>query len=38
LQLIGARHDDIGVLQLAAAWERLRRPPPAWPEPPSPQA
>ena len=35
LQIIGKRHDDIGVLQLAAAWERLRPPPPPWPGPPS---
>jgi Asp-tRNA(Asn)/Glu-tRNA(Gln) amidotransferase A subunit family amidase len=35
LQIIGRRHDDLGVLRLARAWERLRpadalRP---WPEP-----
>lgn len=37
LQLIGKRHDDLGVLRLARAWERLRpdgavR---AWPTPPA---
>jgi Asp-tRNA(Asn)/Glu-tRNA(Gln) amidotransferase A subunit family amidase len=37
LQIAGRRHDDLGVLRLARAWERLRpagalRP---WPEPPS---
>jgi aspartyl-tRNA(Asn)/glutamyl-tRNA(Gln) amidotransferase subunit A len=36
LQIIGRRHDDLGVLRLARAWERLRpadalRP---WPLPP----
>lgn len=35
LQIVGRRHDDLGVLRLSAAWERLRPPPPAWPEPPS---
>lgn len=34
LQIIGQRFDDLGVLQLAAAYERLRPPLPAWPEPP----
>jgi aspartyl-tRNA(Asn)/glutamyl-tRNA(Gln) amidotransferase subunit A len=34
LQIAGARHDDIGVLRLARAFERLRGPLPAWPEPP----
>lgn len=33
LQIIGRRHDDLGVLRLARAWERLRPPLPAWPEP-----
>jgi aspartyl-tRNA(Asn)/glutamyl-tRNA(Gln) amidotransferase subunit A len=33
LQLAGARHDDLGVLQIARAWERLRDPLPPWPEP-----
>jgi len=31
LQIIGARHDDIGVLRVARAWERLRAPPRPWP-------
>lgn len=31
LQITGARHDDLGVLRLARAWERLRPPPLAWP-------
>ena len=31
LQITGHRHDDLGVLQLAAAWEQLRGPLPAWP-------
>jgi Asp-tRNA(Asn)/Glu-tRNA(Gln) amidotransferase A subunit family amidase len=35
VQIVGARHDDLGVLQLAHAWERLRPPPPSWPEPPA---
>jgi Asp-tRNA(Asn)/Glu-tRNA(Gln) amidotransferase A subunit family amidase len=34
LQIIGARHDDLGVLQLAAAWETMRPPQRPWPEPP----
>ena len=34
LQIAGRRHDDLGVLRLARAWERLREPPPAWPSPP----
>ena len=33
LQIAGRRHDDLGVLQLAAAWERMRPPPRPWPEP-----
>lgn len=33
LQVIGRRFDDLGVLRLAAAYERLRAPMPAWPEP-----
>jgi aspartyl-tRNA(Asn)/glutamyl-tRNA(Gln) amidotransferase subunit A len=33
LQIAGHRHDDLGVLRLARAWERLRDPLPAWPEP-----
>ncbi len=38
LQIIGRRHDDLGVLRLARAWEQLR-PPGAirpWPTPPGP--
>jgi aspartyl-tRNA(Asn)/glutamyl-tRNA(Gln) amidotransferase subunit A len=35
LQLVGRRFDDLGVLRLAAAYERLRPPMPAWPEPPA---
>ena len=31
LQIIGHRHDDLGVLRLARAWERLRPPPRPWP-------
>ena len=34
LQIVGARHDDLGVLRLSKAWERLRASLPAWPEPP----
>ena len=34
LQIVGQRHDDLGVLRLAKAWERLRGPLPAWPDPP----
>ncbi|HMO44749.1 MAG TPA: amidase [Rubrivivax sp.] len=34
LQITGRRHDDLGVLQLAAAWERLRPAQRPWPEPP----
>ena len=32
LQITGRRHDDLGVLRLAHAWERLRPRPRAWPE------
>jgi Asp-tRNA(Asn)/Glu-tRNA(Gln) amidotransferase A subunit family amidase len=35
LQIAGQRHDDLGVLRLAAAWESLRGPLPDWPTPPS---
>ena len=31
LQLIGHRHDDLGVLRLARAWEQLRGPQRPWP-------
>ena len=34
LQIVGRRHDDVGVLRLARAWESLRDPPPPWPTPP----
>jgi aspartyl-tRNA(Asn)/glutamyl-tRNA(Gln) amidotransferase subunit A len=33
LQIAGHRHDDLGVLKLARAWEHLRDPLPPWPEP-----
>jgi aspartyl-tRNA(Asn)/glutamyl-tRNA(Gln) amidotransferase subunit A len=35
LQIAGHRHDDLGVLRLARAWERLRDRLPRWPEPKS---
>ncbi len=31
LQIVGHRHDDLGVLRLSRAWERLRPPPRPWP-------
>jgi Asp-tRNA(Asn)/Glu-tRNA(Gln) amidotransferase A subunit family amidase len=34
LQIIGRRHDDLGVLRLARAWEHLRPPLRPWPSPP----
>jgi Asp-tRNA(Asn)/Glu-tRNA(Gln) amidotransferase A subunit family amidase len=34
LQIIGRRHDDLGVLRLARAWEQMRPAPRPWPEPP----
>ena len=34
LQIIGRRHDDLGVLRLARAFESLRGPLLPWPEPP----
>ncbi len=34
LQIIGRRHDDLGVLRLARAWEQLRPMPRPWPLPP----
>jgi Asp-tRNA(Asn)/Glu-tRNA(Gln) amidotransferase A subunit family amidase len=34
LQITGRRHDDLGVLQLAAAWERMRPAQRPWPTPP----
>ena len=36
LQIIGRRFDDLGVLQIAQAWERLRPAARPWPEPPGP--
>jgi aspartyl-tRNA(Asn)/glutamyl-tRNA(Gln) amidotransferase subunit A len=38
LQIAGKRHDDLGVLQAARAWETLRPAQRAWPEPPAPPA
>jgi Asp-tRNA(Asn)/Glu-tRNA(Gln) amidotransferase A subunit family amidase len=35
LQIIGRRHDDLGVLRLASAWERLRPALLPWPQPPA---
>ena len=35
LQIVGHRHDDLGVLQVARAWEAMRPAAPAWPEPPA---
>ena len=35
LQIIGQRYDDLGVLQLARAWEQLRPAQRAWPQPPA---
>jgi len=35
LQIVGHRHDDLGVLQVARAWEAMRPAPPPWPEPPA---
>ena len=34
LQIAGKRHDDLGVLQLSAAWEAMRPASRPWPEPP----
>ena len=36
LQIIGHRHDDLTVLQVARAWEAMRPTPARWPEPPAP--
>ncbi|HET7865707.1 MAG TPA: amidase [Burkholderiaceae bacterium] len=33
LQIAGRRHDDLGVLQLARAWEQMQPVPRAWPQP-----
>jgi aspartyl-tRNA(Asn)/glutamyl-tRNA(Gln) amidotransferase subunit A len=35
LQIAGKRHDDLGVLQVAAAWEAMRPASRPWPEPPA---
>jgi len=35
LQIAGARFDDLGVLKVARAFEQIRGPQPAWPEPPA---
>ncbi|MEO8278141.1 MAG: amidase [Ideonella sp.] len=35
LQIIGARHDDLGVLQIARAWEQMRPAQRPWPQVPS---
>jgi aspartyl-tRNA(Asn)/glutamyl-tRNA(Gln) amidotransferase subunit A len=34
LQIVGQRFDDLGVLQISHAFERLRGPQRAWPRPP----
>ena len=34
LQIAGRRHDDLGVLRLARAWEQMRPAPRPWPTPP----
>jgi Asp-tRNA(Asn)/Glu-tRNA(Gln) amidotransferase A subunit family amidase len=34
LQIVGRRHDDLGVLRLARAWEQMRPAPRPWPAPP----
>jgi aspartyl-tRNA(Asn)/glutamyl-tRNA(Gln) amidotransferase subunit A len=35
LQIVGHRHDDLGVLRVARLWERLRPAAPPWPSPPA---
>jgi aspartyl-tRNA(Asn)/glutamyl-tRNA(Gln) amidotransferase subunit A len=35
LQIVGQRFDDLGVLQLARAWEQMRAPQRPWPTPPA---
>ena len=35
LQIVGRRHDDLGVLRLSRLWERLRGEQRAWPDPPT---
>ena len=34
LQIVGRRFDDLGVLQISRAWERMRPPQRPWPKPP----
>jgi Asp-tRNA(Asn)/Glu-tRNA(Gln) amidotransferase A subunit family amidase len=34
LQIVGRRHDDIGVMRMARAWEQMRPTPRPWPQPP----
>jgi aspartyl-tRNA(Asn)/glutamyl-tRNA(Gln) amidotransferase subunit A len=34
LQIVGRRFDDVGVLQMSRAWERMRPPQRPWPKPP----
>jgi aspartyl-tRNA(Asn)/glutamyl-tRNA(Gln) amidotransferase subunit A len=34
LQIVGRRHDDLGVLRVARLWEALREPSRPWPRPP----
>jgi len=36
LQIVGQRHDDIGVMRIARAWEQMRPTPRPWPQPPQP--
>ena len=36
LQIVGHRHDDIGVMRMARAWEQMRPVPRPWPQPPRP--
>ena len=36
LQIVGRRHDDIGVMRMARAWEQMRPTPRPWPQPPGP--
>jgi aspartyl-tRNA(Asn)/glutamyl-tRNA(Gln) amidotransferase subunit A len=36
LQIVGQRHDDLGVMRLARAWEQMRPTPRPWPQPPQP--
>jgi aspartyl-tRNA(Asn)/glutamyl-tRNA(Gln) amidotransferase subunit A len=35
LQIVGRRFDDLGVLQMSRAWERMRPPQRPWPKPPA---